>query len=71
MDPAAEKSAKLFAKGLPAGPGSACGQIVFTSDAAVAAAKAGKKCILVREETNPEDVEACGRPKAFSPPAAA
>ena len=33
------------------------GVIVFTSDAAVASAKAGKKCILVREETNPEDVE--------------
>ncbi len=57
VDPSAEKSAKLFAKGLPAGPGGACGQVVFTSDAAVAAAKAGKKCILVREETNPEDVE--------------
>ena len=57
VDPAAEKSATLFAKGLPAGPGGACGEIVYTSDAAVAAAKAGRKCILVREETNPEDVE--------------
>ena len=57
IDPEAEKSADPFVKGLPAGPGGACGEVVFTSDAAVAAQKAGKKCILVREETNPEDVE--------------
>ncbi|MBN1908266.1 MAG: pyruvate, phosphate dikinase [Pirellulales bacterium] len=57
VDPAAEKKAKPFVSGLPAGPGGACGEIVFTSTAAVAAAKKGKKCILVREETNPEDVE--------------
>ncbi len=57
INPESEKKAKPFLKGLPAGPGGACGVIVFTSDAAVASAKAGKKCILVREETNPEDVE--------------
>ncbi|GAB4135339.1 pyruvate, phosphate dikinase [Thermopirellula anaerolimosa] len=57
MDPAAEKKAKPIASGLPAGPGAACGQIVFTSEDAVAWAKQGKKVILVREETNPEDVE--------------
>ncbi len=57
IDPKPEKSAKVLAKGLPAGPGGANGQIVFTSDAAVKWAKAGKKVILVREETNPEDVE--------------
>ncbi len=57
MDPAAEKKAEPIAGGLPAGPGAACGQMVFTSDDAVAWAKAGKKVILVREETNPEDVE--------------
>lgn len=57
MDPAAEKKAKPIAGGLPAGPGAACGQIVFTSDDAVAWAKQEKKVILVREETNPEDVE--------------
>ena len=44
-------------KGLPAGPGGACGQIVFTAAAAVEWAKKGKSVILVREETNPEDVE--------------
>ena len=57
VDPAAEKAAEAFVKGLPAGPGGAFGEIVFTSDDAVAAEKAGRKCILVREETNPEDVE--------------
>jgi pyruvate,orthophosphate dikinase len=57
IDPAAEKGAKLLAKGLPAGPGGAGGQIVFTAAAAVEWAKNGKKVILVREETNPEDIE--------------
>jgi len=57
VDPAAEKGAAVLAKGLPAGPGGACGQIVFTANDAVAWAKEGKKVILVREETNPEDVE--------------
>jgi len=57
VDPSAEKGAKLLAKGLPAGPGGAFGQIVFTSAAAVEWAKTGKKVILLREETNPEDIE--------------
>jgi pyruvate,orthophosphate dikinase len=57
VDPAAEKSADLVAKGLPAGPGGAVGAIVFTAADAVAWAKDGKKVLLVREETNPEDVE--------------
>jgi pyruvate,orthophosphate dikinase len=57
VDPKAEKDAKVLAKGLPAGPGGAFGQIVFTAAAAVEWAKTGKKVILVREETNPEDVE--------------
>ena len=57
VDPGAEKGADLIAKGLPAGPGGACGQIVFTAADAVAWAKEGKKVLLVREETNPEDVE--------------
>jgi len=57
VDPAAEAKAEPIGKGLPAGPGGACGGIVFTADDAVAAAKAGKQVILVREETNPEDVE--------------
>jgi len=57
LDPAAEKKVKPIAKGLPAGPGGASGQIVFTSEEAVAWAKKGKTVILVREETNPEDIE--------------
>jgi pyruvate,orthophosphate dikinase len=57
LDAAAEKKLKPVAKGLPAGPGGGCGQIVFTSEEAVAWAKKGKTVILVREETNPEDIE--------------
>ena len=57
IDPAAEKKVHPIAKGLPAGPGGAAGQIVFTAADAVAWAKEGKTVLLVREETNPEDVE--------------
>jgi pyruvate,orthophosphate dikinase len=57
VNPAEEKKARPIGKGLPAGPGGACGAIVFTAAAAVQWAQQGKKVILVREETNPEDVE--------------
>ncbi|MFH1552337.1 MAG: pyruvate, phosphate dikinase [Candidatus Omnitrophota bacterium] len=57
IDPAAEKRNRPFTKGLPAGPGGASGMIVFDTDTSVEWAKKGKKVILVREETNPEDVE--------------
>src|SRR5574344_503346 len=57
LDPASEKKATVIAKGLPAGPGGAVGKIVFTAEDAVIAASQGEKVILVREETNPEDVE--------------
>lgn len=57
IDPSVEKKLKPLAKGLPAGPGGASGQIVFSSEDAVNWAKKGKKVILVREETNPEDIE--------------
>ncbi len=56
IDPASENKAKSIAKGLPAGPGGAFGHIVFTADDACEMAKKGKKAILVREETSPEDV---------------
>ncbi|HVO66710.1 MAG TPA: pyruvate, phosphate dikinase [Syntrophales bacterium] len=56
LDPAAEKTARVLAKGLPAGPGGGSGQVVFTAEAADKWAKAGKKVILVRSETSPEDV---------------
>ena len=57
LNPASEKVAVKLAQGLPASPGGAVGTIVFTSEAAMALAKEGKKCILIREETSPEDIE--------------
>ena len=57
IDPDAEKTHKPLGKGLPAGPGGAIGRIVFDSASAVEWAKKGEDVILVREETNPEDVE--------------
>ncbi len=57
IDPIEEKKHTPLAKGLPAGPGAGSGAIVFSSNTAVEWAKAGKKVILVREETNPEDVD--------------
>ncbi|MCX5853563.1 MAG: pyruvate, phosphate dikinase [Deltaproteobacteria bacterium] len=56
LDPAAELKAPVIARGLPAGPGGATGQVVFTADDAAKWAKEGKKVILVRAETSPEDV---------------
>jgi len=56
IDPNAEKSAKVLAKGLPAGPGGATGKAVFTADDAEQWAARGEKVILVRAETSPEDV---------------
>jgi len=56
LDPKEEKKAQQLAGGLPAGPGGGVGQIVFTADDAEAWAKQGKKVILVRNETSPEDV---------------
>ena len=47
---------KVIAKGLPASPGAATGEIVLTSAAAEEAAAAGRACILVRVETSPEDI---------------
>jgi pyruvate,orthophosphate dikinase len=59
IDPVAEKKATLLGKGLPAGPGGAVGAIVFSAEDAVNWVKQGKakNVILVREETNPEDIE--------------
>jgi len=56
-DPIEEKKVSILVKGLPAGPGAAVGQLVFTAEDAVAWERKGKKVILIREETNPEDVE--------------
>lgn len=54
IDPNAER--KVIATGLPASPGAAVGEIVFNSEAAEAAKKAERRCILVRIETSPEDI---------------
>ena len=56
VDPKAEAKGTVLAKGLPAGPGAGVGQIVFTSEDAEVWAAKGKKVILVRNETSPEDV---------------
>ncbi len=56
VSPKNEKSAKEFARGLPAGPGGATGKIVLNADRAQAAKAKGEKVILVRNETSPEDV---------------
>ena len=54
IDPKAER--KILATGLPASPGAASGEIVFSSDEAEALKGQGRKVILVRVETSPEDI---------------
>ena len=56
FDKTALQSAKVVAKGLPASPGAATGQIVFFADDAEAWAERKKKVIMVRMETSPEDL---------------
>ncbi len=56
FDTAAIGDAKVMSKGLPASPGAATGQVVFHADDAEAWAADGKKVILVRIETSPEDL---------------
>ena len=57
FDAKALKAAKPVASALPASPGAACGSIVFTAEDAVEEGKKGKKVVLVRLETSPEDIE--------------
>jgi pyruvate,orthophosphate dikinase len=54
IDPKAER--KIVATGLPASPGAASGEIVFSSEEAEALKEKGRKVILVRVETSPEDI---------------
>ena len=54
IDPDAER--KIIATGLPASPGAACGEIVFSSEDAELLRSQGHKVILVRVETSPEDI---------------
>jgi pyruvate,orthophosphate dikinase len=54
IDPSAER--QIIATGLPASPGAACGEIVFSSDEAELMKSQGRKVVLVRVETSPEDI---------------
>jgi pyruvate, orthophosphate dikinase len=65
LDPKAEHTHTIIAKGLPAGPGAACGRVVFSSDDAVEWALKGEKVVLVREETSPEDVDGMHKSQAI------
>ncbi len=56
FDKSALKRAKVVAKGLPASPGAAAGQVVFSADEAEAWAEKKHKVVLVRIETSPEDL---------------
>jgi pyruvate,orthophosphate dikinase len=56
FDPKAWKSLPVATKGLPASPGAASGQAVFTADDAVEWTRQGKRVILVRKETVPDDI---------------
>jgi len=56
FDTKALKAATPIGKGLGASPGAACGQIVFSAEDAEAWKNAGKKVVLVRLETSPEDI---------------
>ena len=58
LHPVIDPKAKVdvIAKGLPASPGAATGAVVFHADRAVELASAGKKVILVRKETSPDDI---------------
>ena len=57
FDAVALKNANPVGRGLAASPGAACGKIVFTAEDAKAYKKNGEKCVLVRLETSPEDIE--------------
>ena len=57
FDAEALKKAAVIGKGLAASPGAACGQVVFTAEDAKQWHDAGKKVVLVRLETSPEDIE--------------
>ncbi|MDD5689830.1 MAG: pyruvate, phosphate dikinase, partial [Caldisericia bacterium] len=57
FDDSKKKDFKLLAKGLPASPGAAIGSVVFSAEDAEKAAEEGKKVILVRTETSPEDIK--------------
>ncbi len=60
-----EKKFQPIGKGLPAGPGAACGKIALTPDRAVALKARGEKAVLVRKETSPDDVHGMHASEGF------
>ena len=56
FDPKAWKALPVVTRGLPASPGAASGQVVFTADEAVAWSEKGRQVVLVRKETVPDDI---------------
>ena len=65
FDKKALQKANIIAKGLPASPGAASGQVVFFADDAEAWANEGKQTILVRIETSPEDLKGMNSAKGI------
>jgi pyruvate, orthophosphate dikinase len=65
FDKTAMSNATLLAKGLPASPGAATGQIVFFADDAEQWADSGKSVILVRIETSPEDLKGMNKARGI------
>jgi len=57
FDPTAKKTATVLTIGLPASPGAAVGKLAFTAQETVARTQAGESVLLVRKETNPEDID--------------
>src|SRR5436190_18374875 len=55
FDREAVRAAKKIGSGLAAGPGAACGRVVFSAEEAVVRAEKGEKVVLARIETSPED----------------
>ncbi|MYD31608.1 MAG: pyruvate, phosphate dikinase [Nitrospira sp. SB0677_bin_15] len=62
---AEEKKFQPIGKGLPAGPGAACGKIALTPDQAVALKARGEKAVLVRKETSPDDIHGMHAAEGF------
>lgn len=57
FDKDAQAKAEIITSALPASPGAACGQVVFSAEEAIEEAANGKKVVLVRLETSPEDIQ--------------
>ena len=65
FEQAEEKKFQPIGKGLPAGPGAACGKIALTPDHAVALKARGEKAVLVRKETSPDDIHGMHAAEGF------